>query len=155
MPYDLIVYLNRNDVPSPKTWETAITQAGFPVKLDLDFDIDSHTGSLPCRVRGEISGFEYSSKESEDDELKELELSPEMSFQIRLSSVGSKPLELLAAAAAASVLSRVATGIVYDPQKDKCLSGEESIEWAWSLFNAKSDNVTASPAKKPWWRIWR
>jgi hypothetical protein len=49
MSVDLVVYLNRNKMLSPLRWADAIRAAGFAVGLDVDFDVDSHTGFLPCR----------------------------------------------------------------------------------------------------------
>ena len=53
------VYLRRANMLSPKAWADAIRAAGFPVDLDMDFDVERHSGYLPCRYEGRESGFEY------------------------------------------------------------------------------------------------
>src|SRR5215471_18713224 len=59
MSIDLVVHLIRKKMPSPTRWAGAIRAAGFAVDLATDFDVDAHTGFLPCRVDGVESGFEY------------------------------------------------------------------------------------------------
>jgi hypothetical protein len=56
---DLIVYLRRSAMPSPSAWQQAIRATGLSVELDHDFDPDTFSGFLPCKLRGAKSGFEY------------------------------------------------------------------------------------------------
>lgn len=75
MSYDLVVYLNRNAMPSHGAWRAAIVEAGF-VALDSDFDVDKFSGFLPCSVRGEISGFDYYASNVAPGDVEEMELAP-------------------------------------------------------------------------------
>src|SRR5262245_40217520 len=53
------VYVRRSNMLTPKAWAEAIRAAGFPMELDTDFDVERHSGFLPCRYDGQDSGFEY------------------------------------------------------------------------------------------------
>jgi len=115
MSYDLNVYLDRQKMPSPETWKASITRAGFPVELDDDFDVESFSGFLPCPVKGEISGFEYYSSKLSPDEVATLRLPKNLNFSIQFN-IGSRPLELVSALAASSVLATLTGGVLVDPQ---------------------------------------
>lgn len=45
MSYDLVVYLQRSNMPTPAAWHSSIVAAGFPVTLDTDFDVGGPTAS--------------------------------------------------------------------------------------------------------------
>src|SRR5437867_1635133 len=59
MSVDLIVYLRHSSMPTPEAWQQAIRDAGFPIELNCNFDPNTSSGFRPCKVRGELSGFEY------------------------------------------------------------------------------------------------
>jgi hypothetical protein len=129
MSYDLNVYLDRGKMPSPENWKASITRTGFPVELDSDFDVDSFTGFLPCPVNGEISGFEYYSSKLSPDEVARLGLPRNVNFSIQFN-IGSRPLELISALAASSVLTLLTGGLLVDPQSGNSYVGEEALAWA-------------------------
>ncbi|WP_349656778.1 hypothetical protein [Xanthomonas sp. 10-10] len=83
MSYDLVVYLQRERMPSPGARHSSIVEAGFPVALDADFDVDAFSGFLPCPVNGEISGFEYYASALSPADILELELAPGTDFSIQ------------------------------------------------------------------------
>tara|TARA_B110000196_G_C21115170_1_gene650084 strand:- start:132 stop:551 length:420 start_codon:yes stop_codon:yes gene_type:complete len=115
MSYDLNVFLNKSNMPTPKDWQAAIIEEGFDVLLDSDFDVDNFSGFLPCPVSGEESGFEYYSSDLSAEEVKDLELSEDLDFSINFC-IHSNPLELLSALAASSVLAKISKGLLVDPQ---------------------------------------
>jgi len=116
-------------MPTPADWQAAIANAGFPVQLDYDFDVDTFTGFLPCRVNGELSGFEYYSSKISVSEASELEVPAPLDFSVTFQTV-SRPMELVAAAAASGALAAATDGLLIDPQSDEQYSGKSAIEWA-------------------------
>jgi hypothetical protein len=129
MSYDLNVYLLRNNMPSPAVWRAAIIAAGFPVELDSEFDVETFTGFLPSPVRGEMSGFEYYARPAAPEEVQELGLKSSTNFTVQFV-IGSRPLELVSALSAASVLASLSGGSLVDPQQGESFSPSEAIAWA-------------------------
>lgn len=128
MSYDLMVYLKRSDMPTPGVWKRAITDAGFAVALDDDFNVFSFTGFLPCSVDGELAGFEYYVAPTSAEDFSELGLAPELGFSVQFS-IGSRPQELTAALAASSVLASVSGGVLVDLQEGEVINANDAIYW--------------------------
>ena len=137
MSYDLVVYLKRKNMPTPSAWQSAIVDAGFPVVLDTDFDIDSFSGFLPCPVNHEISGFEYYPSKPSSEELSELNLASDVDFSI-LFCIGSRPLELVSVFAASSVLAAISGGSLSDPQSGELITPNNVVSWAKDRISAAS-----------------
>ncbi|MBN6110696.1 hypothetical protein [Xanthomonas bonasiae] len=129
MSYDLVVYLKRGNMPSPSVWHSSIVEAGFPVALDTDFDVDLFSGFLPCPVNGDISGFEYYASAVTPQDVTELELAPGTNFSVQFC-IGSRPLELVSALAAASVLAAISGGSLDDPQAGESIAPDRAVSWA-------------------------
>ena len=131
MSYDLLVYLKRSDMPAPVAWRDAIVAAGFPVSLYTDFDVDSFTGFLPCPVNNEVSGFEYYVSAVDSNQAASLQLPAGTDFSVQFS-IGARPLEMVSALAASSVLAAVSGGTLNDPQTGESILGEAAVDWAKS-----------------------
>ena len=65
------VFLMRSAMPTPKRWAAAIREAGFALKLDEDFDVETFSGFLPCEYEGVAAGLEYSFGEADTSQLSE------------------------------------------------------------------------------------
>jgi hypothetical protein len=129
MSYDLNVYLARADMPSPGDWRAAIIQAGFPVELKAEFDVETFTGFLPAPVHGKLSGFEYYASSLGSEEAQELGLGSSINFCIQFT-VGSRPLELVSALAASGTLANLSGGSLVDSQSGESYSSTEALAWA-------------------------
>lgn len=129
MSYDLVVYLKRDNMPAPEAWRSSILEAGFPVALDADFDLDAFSGFLPCPVEGDMSGFEYYPSRLSPEDALALELAPGIDFSVRFC-IGSRPLELVSALAASSVLAAMSGGSLNDPQAGESIAPDSAIDWA-------------------------
>ena len=103
-------------MPSPAAWQAAIGEAGFPVQLDTDFDVESFTGFLPCPVLGQVSDFEYYSSPVSGEDVQVLGLPPGTDFSVQLC-IGSHSLELVSALAAAGTLAALSGGTLVDPHR--------------------------------------
>lgn len=131
MSVDLMVYLPRSRMPKPTDWANAITEAGFAVKLDPDFDVDEHSGFLPCAYEGVESGFEYESGPIES--IDELELPDSFDFSVTFRT-HSDMRELAASVVAAAVLCMRTNGVLVDPQADARVESGETIAWAREML---------------------
>jgi hypothetical protein len=131
MSYDIFVYLIRHDMPNPTDWRDAIVSAGFPVALYTDFDVDSFTGFLPCPVNGKISGFEYYVSNIDPQHAARLQLARGTDFAVQFS-IGARPLEVVSALAASSVLAALSSGTLNDPQTGETVLGNAAVDWAKS-----------------------
>ena len=129
MSVDLIVYLRRASMPTSTRWAQAIRDAGFPVELESDFDPATETGFRPCRFRGVLSGFEYSSGLLNEQERVELGAPPGCDFSVNLVT-HSDLREFATSLIAASVLCQLSGGLLYDPQENERYSTAGILEWA-------------------------
>src|SRR5687767_3917914 len=59
MSISLQVFLFADRLPTSRGWANAIRSHGFELEMDPDFDLRTFVGFLPCRYRGEETGFEY------------------------------------------------------------------------------------------------
>jgi hypothetical protein len=129
MSYNLNVYLSRRNMPTPSAWRAAIIAAGFPVELDSEFDVETSSGFRPAPVRGQMSGFEYYASPMAAELAQKLRLDASINFMV-VFAIGSRPLEIVSALSAASVLASVSGGVLVDPQEGKSFSASEAIAWA-------------------------
>jgi hypothetical protein len=128
MSVDLMVYLPRARMPTPARWASAISEAGFEaLTLDTEFDVDEHSGFLPCRMDGAESGFEYASGPIES--IDGLELPETFDFSVTLAT-HSDMRELACSVIAAAVLCSITDGVLVDPQADERVEAEDAIRWA-------------------------
>src|SRR5262249_9197589 len=107
---DLIVYLRRSAMPSPSGWQQAIAATGLPVELDADFDPDTFSGFLPCKLRGTVSGFEYFAGPISPTEASELGAPPGSDFSVTLVT-HSDLRQFACSAVAAGALARESGGL--------------------------------------------
>ncbi len=133
MSFDLTVYLRRAAMPSPSAWQQAIAATGLPVELDTDFDPDTFTGFLPCKLRGVDAGFEYFSGSLTPEEAAEMGAPSGSDFSVSLV-VHSDPRELACAAVAAGALARASGGLLVDPQSGESYPPADALHWAAKQF---------------------
>jgi hypothetical protein len=64
MSLDLYTFLE--SLPDRQSWQSAIDQTGYNLKLDPDLDVAHDEGFVPCLIVGKSSGFElYATPASE------------------------------------------------------------------------------------------
>lgn len=130
------VYVNSANVPAPIAWAEAIRAAGFELAIDTDFEMDEHTGFLPCEYRGKPTGFEYFSSTVADLAAADEDYEPPnvgdrdiaIAFVTRSSMAG-----LVAAAIAAAVLCERADGIVQDDESGDLIAAKDAVADAREL----------------------
>lgn len=127
-----MVYLQRARMPTPARWASAIVEAGFETAaLDPDFDVDEHSGFLPCTLDGIASGFEYESGPVES--IDGLELPDTFDFSVTFTT-HSDLRELACSVIAAAVLGSITDGVLVDPQADERIESDEAIAWASEML---------------------
>ena len=128
MSVDLLVYLERERMPSPSDWQAAIARANFPLVLDQDFDPFKFSGFLPCAYGETSSGFEYYA-----GPVNEVLDGRTYNFSVTLAvRTGAK--EMQAAFAAASSLCFSSGGVLVDPQSGEEISASAVIDWSRSMI---------------------
>jgi hypothetical protein len=128
MSVDLNVYLTRSKMPTPPKWAQAIAESGFQMEMDTDFDVDSFTGFLPCKFRGEETGFEYYSDPLTKED--QLDLGLPDSYDFSITFVTHADLRELAISVIASgVLCSIVQGVLCDPQSGESWSGKAVLSW--------------------------
>lgn len=131
MSRDFSVYLHAAKMPAPPAWRAEIKQQGFACDLDDDFAPLTFSGFLPCPVEEKISGFEYYARELDDDDFAELDGVQPFNYSITFCA-GSRPAETMAALAAASCLTKLSGGVLYDFYSGEMILAEHAVEWAKS-----------------------
>jgi hypothetical protein len=129
MSVDLVVYLQRASMPTPKQWADGIRATGFPVDLEFDFDPDTATGFRPCKYAGVLSGFEYYSGRLSSAECRELAAPSSCDFLVTFTT-GSDLREFATSLIAASVLSQMSNGTLLDPQEGVQYPASDVLAWA-------------------------
>jgi len=142
MSFDFVVVAARNNVPTPTEWQRAIDHAGFPVKIDTQFDVDTFTGFLPCTFRNAESGFEYFSQS--DAESGPDGPAPGRDFTIILTAQGDDDVGATAVLAAAA-LCHACRGVLTDPQSGESIPASACIEWARNWLAHLEASVSAAP----------
>lgn len=123
------VYLRRSAMPALAQWQRAIHDAGFPVELDADFDVETSRGFRPCRFRGVETGFEYLPSEVDESEWAELEVPEGTDFVVTLISFASDVLEYPCSLVAAGALCRASGGLLVDSWSGESCSSERALAW--------------------------
>lgn len=145
MSFDIVIEAARARLPSPKDWQQAIDQAGFPLKIDTDFELEKFSGFLPCTFRGAQSGFEYSAQRCSDS--VDAGSSPGRDFIVSLTAHGEH-FEAACAVLAGAALCAVCDGILSELQGGDSVPAESSIAWA-RRWLATSDAESAGPFNGP------
>lgn len=133
MSVDLIVCLRRSAMPSPAAWQQAIAAMGLPVELDTDFDPDTFSGFLPCKLRGALSGFEYFTGRLSSEEAAEMGAPVGADFSVTLVT-HSDLTELACSTVAAGALARASGGLLVDPQSGESFQAADAASWAAEQF---------------------
>jgi hypothetical protein len=133
MSVDLIVYLRRSAMPSPSAWQQAIRATGLPVELDHDFDPDTFSGFLPCRLRGTASGFEYFAGRLSPAEAAEVGAPLGSDFSVTLAT-HSDLKEFACSAVAAGALAQISGGLLVDPQSGESFTAGDAVAWSTEQF---------------------
>lgn len=129
MSVDLVVHLRRSQMLTPQRWASAIRAAGFALVLDVDFDVDDHTGYLPCQLDGVESGFEYFADTVTEEDRAELELPSSCDFAVTFTT-HSDFGELASSVIAAAVLAHATGGQLTDPQAGESTPSDRALAWA-------------------------
>jgi len=145
MSLEIYVFLERSAMLTPVQWQSAITEAGFAVALDIDFDPFTFTGFLPCQLNGHSAGFEYYFHPKEQIAEEFTYLAPRVkAFDSVVMLVWGGSLEEMACAVmAASALAASTPSLLYAPEDDSAVEGTRALGYA------KEQMLAAAPYLKP------
>lgn len=132
MSQDFHVFLSQANMPLAADWQTAIRSLNLDLEFDSPFDPLKTNGYVPCRIGTSSTGFEYALSSTGDMISAYPDLSP---FVADFDSVvsftfGGDLAECASAVIAATTLTRVGQGMMYDPQEDLRFAGFEAIDYA-------------------------
>jgi hypothetical protein len=132
MPAEIYVFLNRAAMPTPDQWQRTITEAGFALGLDTDFEPFTFTGFLPCELRGRATGFEYFFLPKQQIAEEFTYLAPRVTpFDSVVMLVWGGSLEEMACAVmAAGALAAGTPSLLYAPEEDSTVEGANAIGYA-------------------------
>ena len=133
------VFVEAKRLFTSEAWAAEIRAHGFELEVD-SFNPKTHSGFLPCRLRGEACGFEYFYKRVADLDLSD-EPDLEEAYQRRCVAAGSRDVivsfvtrssmvDAASAAIAASVLTAVCDGMLSVEGDEPAITGEEALDWA-------------------------
>lgn len=109
---------------------SALRTAGFELVME-EADLAAHTGFLPVRLEGQLSGFEYSINDAADFETPAaFGACPQL-----IMLTASLDHEAAAAFAFAGVVAQLGRSGVLDPQEDGWLTPEQAFENARTMAN--------------------
>lgn len=132
MSMELYLFLNKSAMPEPVSWQQSITDAGFPLRIDTDFAPQSFVGFLPCVLEDRQTGFEYYLHPREDIADDLTYLTPQIrSFDSVIVFVwGGDLREMFAVMMAAGALGNLVPSVLYFPEDDSIVPGEDALPYA-------------------------
>lgn len=125
------VFLRRERLPTLSQWCDAIHRAGFEMEMDVDPDIQTLEGFLPCTYKGAPAGFEFYTEELDTGGLSadELEQIGDRLFLVTLvthADFGQYMTSMIASA----VLCSISDGLLAEGGEPPFISATEAVIWA-------------------------
>lgn len=138
------VFLVRAQLPTRDEWQRALTQHGFSLVLDRQFDPARREGYVPCTLAGRDAGFEYVLQDIET-------YVAEQDFADHRAQLGKRDIavsfvtrsrfeHLQAAMAAAAVLATIADGLMWS---------DEAGDFMDNVLEAARDLAKEEPPRPP------
>jgi hypothetical protein len=130
-------------------WQRAIDDEAFPLQLSEQASLDTIKGFLPSRLRGKLTGFEYSEFNANEikSEYPGANFGHDWRYALGLRWLGSKRDEMLAAWMAAAAYARVTDGIIFDELDVKIRTASQALEIVRDL-ESNDHNVVAAAVKE-------
>lgn len=121
-------------LPTAAEWQVAISQGGFPLRLDVAVDLATAEGVIPAEYAGESTGFEYFI--DTDAELPEGAPFDAEGPTLRACAVlvSRSTTEMHAAVAAAAALAQLTSGVLYDDAEARAYGPDDAIGWAHKII---------------------
>jgi hypothetical protein len=136
LPMGLHVFLRTAAMPDREEWQAGITDNGFPLTLDKALDVRKNTGFSPVVCWGSSSGFTFdlcpavaiaSRYQGASERIGNRDLSANFHWS-------GNALESVIVYAASAVLAKLASGLLYYPQRNQFSTGYEAISLARQLI---------------------
>ncbi len=126
------VFIARSKAPTAKAWARAIRARGFPFAMYDDFDLETHSGFLPCHLDQRRDGFEYFWSAIDDGELDARVKRKIKAFDTAITfKTGSSQLGYDFAVAAAGVLTELTDGMYLNDESGDFFHAPEIMKLAF------------------------
>lgn len=129
-----IYVLSDKELNSIAEWQAAIDAEGYPLQLDPDVELETHSGFLPAHLRGKLTGFEcdhFPADEfmQETREMSHVDFGHDWRYVLAFRWRGDFN-EMRAALIASSAYAKATDGVVFDDQEEKIRDAAEALEEA-------------------------
>ena len=152
MSVELYVFLESATLPDRDAWQHAINRAGHDLILDQHLQPRKNSGFVPVSYRGGATGFELDTGPSSD---LVADMPPEAADFIGSGRdicvsfrVGADACELIAASIAASVLTELSGGVLYD--EAGLIGAGDARAWAQHLIAGVKDLCRLEKTDDTW-----
>lgn len=130
MPYSVVVFLNRDKLPTARALGSYVEQHGFPLGIPEDWDLLGAKGWVPCLWREQESGCELHESFVEPDEAQQLSNAGYHGLDIAYEVVARSDWHSFCVSVTiAASLAVVGEGFISESESEYH-SGEEAIDWA-------------------------
>ncbi len=157
-----VAFLNKGSVPSRVVWESTVKSFGFDFTIDEEYQPFSDSGFLPCRLNGQLTGFELYF-DTADSILGEFPHLKELIGQrdcVLLFNWSSKWLECASVHLACAALLKECDAVIHYQDDDILFASvddlleeaQEAIKYATS--ESPQEQLDSPRLKKPWWKLW-
>jgi len=132
MSLELHVLFSRPLLPTVQLWQESIRANGFQMELHSALDPAGHSGFVPCVLQGKNTGFEYYLEDANDIKEAYPELSQDTGRYDCVASCrwGADFDECAVAIMAATALTTVVHGLMYDPQGNARFESADALSYA-------------------------
>lgn len=148
MSVDIHVILNRGNMVTPGEWQQALSENGFALELEADFEPEEHQGYLLCTYQDSDTGFEYSFNELEEGMLDDETLQRIGDRDCLATFTAHEDMEnsRVSATIAAAVLCALTGGLLLDDASEELfVEADEAVEYGHAAEDALQRGGGAPP----------
>jgi hypothetical protein len=129
MSIELHIFLADSPALTVEAWQGAVEAAAFPVVLDGEIDLASHSGFLPVRYDGKQTGFEFYVDPASDILVAYPHVAAQVGPRTKCATFrwGGDLLEMCAALSAAASLAKLTKGLYFYPDDDLIYEADEAL----------------------------
>lgn len=129
MSIELHIFLPDSPALTVQAWQGAVEAAAFPMILDEEIDLASHSGFLPARYDGKQTGFEFYVDPASDILAAYPHVAAQVGPRTKCATFrwGGDLLEMCAALSAAASLAKLTKGLYFYPDDDLICEADEAL----------------------------
>ena len=125
------VFMRPESLPTPERWAQAITDAGFDLSIDTDFQWDEFEGFLPAKYKGQEAGFELYKEDFNLSELSKQEQDELGDRSLLITLVTHADMrEYMSSMLASAVLCAISDGRLAEAGEPPFIKAGDAVQWA-------------------------